>query len=119
MDKDDPDAYQSLIAAPWCDSALIEFRLQETLLAVAVIDKFPQGLSAVYTFFDPELDSRSLGVFAVLTEIRMAQEAGQDWLYMGYWNPQSPKMAYKNNYAPLEFFNQDSWQRADNNPPTK
>ncbi len=111
MDKDDPDAYQSLISAPWCDSRLIEFRLQQKLLAVAVIDQFKQGLSAVYTFFEPESGSRSLGVFAVLSEIRMLQEGGQDWLYLGYWNPQSPKMAYKKNYAPLEFFDQQHWQR--------
>lgn len=114
MDKNDPEAYQSLIAARWCDSALIEFRLQQKLLAVAVIDQFEQGLSAVYTFFDPDLSRRSLGVYAVLTEIRMLQESGQDWLYLGYWNPQSPKMAYKNNYAPLEFFDQQSWKSVEN-----
>ncbi|HEB56364.1 MAG TPA: arginyltransferase [Gammaproteobacteria bacterium] len=109
MDKDDPEAYQSLIAARWCDSALIEFRLQQKLLAVAVVDQFEQGMSAVYTFFDPDLSNRSLGVYAVLAEIHMLQEAGQDWLYLGYWNPQSPKMAYKNNYTPLEFFDQEGW----------
>ncbi|HEB85655.1 MAG TPA: arginyltransferase [Gammaproteobacteria bacterium] len=113
MDKDDPEAYQSLITARWCDSELIEFRLQQELLAVAVVDQFERGLSAVYTFFDPELGKRSLGVYAVLTEIRMIQEAGQDWLYLGYWNPQSPKMAYKNNYAPLEFFDQQGWTRVE------
>ncbi len=110
MDKDDPEAYQNLITAHWCDSELIEFRLQQELLAVAVVDQFEQGLSAVYTFFDPERGKRSLGVYAVLTEIRMIQEAGRDWLYLGYWNPESPKMAYKNNYAPLEFFDQqEGW----------
>ena len=113
MDKDDPQAYQSLIAAPWCDSKLIEFRLQQELLAVAVVDQFPQGLSAVYTFFNPELRRRSLGVLAVLSEIELIQQARQNWLYLGYWNPQSPKMAYKNNYAPLEFFDQKHWRQMD------
>jgi len=113
MDKDDPEAYQSLIAANWCDSGLIEFRLQQELVAVAVLDRFLQGMSAVYTFFDPELGSRSLGVYAVLTEIRMLQETEKDWLYLGYWNPQSPKMAYKSNYAPLEFFDQRGWQKLE------
>ena len=119
MDKDDPEAYQSLIAADWCDSSLIEFRLQQELVAVAVVDQFQQGMSAVYTFFDPERASRSLGVYAVLTEIHMLQEAGQDWLYLGYWNPQSPKMAYKSNYAPLEFFDQRGWQKLETSSPRK
>jgi len=113
MDKDDPEAYQSLITADWCDSGLIEFRLQQELVAVAVVDRFQQGMSAVYTFFDPQLASRSLGVYAVLAEIRMLQEVGQDWLYLGYWNPQSPKMAYKSSYAPLEFFDQRGWQKLE------
>lgn len=110
MDNNDPEAYQSLIAARWCNSELIEFRLQQELLAVAVVDQFPQGLSAVYTFFDPDQGQRSLGVYAVLAEINLVQDAGQDCLYLGYWNPQSPKMAYKNSYAPLEFFDQQDWQ---------
>ena len=113
MDKDDPQAYQSLISAPWCDSRLIEFRLQGELIAVAVVDQFQQGLSAVYTFFDPAWANRSLGVFAVLSEIRLIQEAKQGWLYLGYWNPQSPKMAYKSNYSPLEFFDSQDWQKLD------
>jgi len=116
MDKDDPEAYQSLIGAHWCDSRLIEFRLQNRLVAVAVTDQFPQGMSAVYTFFDPDLNSRSLGVFAVLTEIRLLQEAARSCLYLGYWNPQTPKMAYKNNYAPLEFFNQNGWHILPDQP---
>lgn len=110
MDKDDPEAYLSLISAPWCDSRLLEFRLQGRLLAVAAVDRFPRGLSAVYTFFEPEQARRGLGVFAVLTGIRRVREAGQEYLYPGFWNPRSPKMAYKSGFRPLEYFGAQGWR---------
>ncbi|VAX11540.1 Arginyl-tRNA--protein transferase [hydrothermal vent metagenome] len=116
MDKDDPEAYQSLISAHWCNTQLLEFHLQENLVAIAVLDQFQQGMSAVYTFFDPSLDRRSLGVFAILTEIHRVQEAGFPYLYLGYWNPQTVKMAYKSNYAPMEYLEHTGWHSMEDNP---
>ncbi|MCW9024570.1 MAG: arginyltransferase [Gammaproteobacteria bacterium] len=113
MDSDDPQSYEHVIRSSWSDTQLIEFFLDEHLVAVAVVDVFIDGLSAVYTFFDPEYTQRSLGVFAILSEIELARQKNLKWLYLGYWNPQSRKMAYKNQYTPLELFIDNQWNRQE------
>jgi len=110
MDKDEPENYASLIKADWCASKLLEFRLQGILVMVAVIDCFDDGLSAVYTFFDPEYSSRGLGVFGILSEMDYTHALNLDWLYLGYWNPKTHKMSYKSQYQPMEFFDGQNWQ---------
>ena len=93
---------QEFLSTVWNTVKYIEFRQASRLLAVAVTDVHANSLSAVYTFFDPELDKRSLGVFAVLQQIEMARQWGLDWVYLGYWIPDSRKMAYKANFLPIE-----------------
>ena len=110
MDKDEPESYETLINAKWSDSKLLEFRLNDQLIMVAVIDIFDDGISAVYTYFEPEYSNRGLGVFGILSEIEYARSLNLDWLYLGYWNPQTTKMAYKANYQPMEFFDGQDWQ---------
>lgn len=110
MDNDEPESYETLISADWSLSKLLEFRLDEKLLMVAVIDIFDDGISAVYTFFDPEYPTRGLGVFGILSEIDYAQSLDLEWLYLGYWNPKTNKMSYKSNYQPMEFFDGHDWQ---------
>ncbi|MFK5913173.1 MAG: arginyltransferase [Woeseiaceae bacterium] len=110
MDKDEPDSYETLISAAWCDSKLLEFRLNNELVMVAVVDCFDDGISAVYTFFDPEYSNRGLGVFGILSEIEYVKSLNLDWLYLGYWNPKTNKMSYKSNYQPMEFFDGHDWQ---------
>ena len=110
MDNDEPDSYESLIKADWSLSKLLEFRLGDKLLIVAVIDIFDDGVSAVYTFFDPDYSSRGLGVFGILSEIDYIKSLKLDWLYLGYWNPKTNKMSYKANYQPMEFFDGQEWQ---------
>ena len=110
MDKDEPESYETLIKADWCTSKLLEFRLDNILVMVAVIDCFDDGISAVYTFFEPSLSKRGLGIFGVLSEIEYAQSLNLEWLYLGYWNPQTNKMSYKSNYQPIEFFDGQEWQ---------
>lgn len=109
MDNDEPDSYETLISAEWSLSKLLEFRLDDKLVMVAVIDCFDDGISAVYTFFDPEYSSRGLGVFGILSEIEYAKSLELDWLYLGYWNPKTQKMDYKSNYQPIEFFDGQEW----------
>ncbi len=109
MDNDSREAYHELLKAAWSNSSLLEFRLDKQLVMVAVIDVFDDGLSAVYTFFDPDYPKRGLGVYAILSQIRHARSCGLEWLYLGYWNPQTRKMAYKSRYQPLEFFDGQTW----------
>ena len=109
MDDDDPDAYLRVISSSWSDTLLYEFREAEKLVAVAVVDEFKNALSAVYTFFHPDYHARSLGRFAILYEIEQARISGKDWLYLGYWNPQCQKMAYKNEYHPYEIYQKMRW----------
>ena len=110
MDNDEPDSYESLIKADWSLSKLLEFRLGDKLMMVAVIDIFDDGVSAVYTFFDPDYSNRGLGVFGILSDIDYIKSLKLDWLYLGYWNPRTNKMSYKANYQPMEFFDGQEWQ---------
>ncbi len=110
MDNNEPESYETLIKAAWSSSKFLEFRLENKLMMVAVADVFEDGISAVYTFFEPECSNRGLGVFGVLSEIDYAKSIKLDWLYLGYWNPKSNKMSYKSNYQPMEFFDGQEWQ---------
>ncbi len=109
MDSPDPDNYLEFLASPHIDTDFYEFRLHGQLLAVAVADHLQQGLSAVYTFFDPQHTQRSLGVYAVLWQIEHTRQLGLPWLYLGYWIKESPKMNYKEQYQPLEIYQRGRW----------
>ncbi len=98
------------LACDWCDTRFVEFRLGARLMAVAVVDLLPQGLSAVYTFFDPELARHSPGTLAILWQIRKALHDGLPWVYLGYWIPGCRKMDYKAQYRPLQVYSQDHWR---------
>jgi arginyl-tRNA--protein-N-Asp/Glu arginylyltransferase len=102
--------YVSFLFSDWCNTRLIEFRHQGRLLAVAVCDILRNGLSAVYTFYDPEEEKRSLGTVAVLWQIGEAVRLGLPYVYLGYWVKKSPKMAYKTRFRPLEAFLSQRWQ---------
>ncbi len=111
MDNPSRDQYMEFLTSPWSETVFYEFRLRGRLLGVTVADQLEDGLSAVYTFFDPEGRHRSLGVFAVLWELDQAKRQGLDWLYLGYWIKEAPKMRYKTEYQPLEFFRSGHWVR--------
>lgn len=113
MDDPDPENYLSFFTHPRIDTAFYEFRLHGQLLAVAVVDHLEQGLSAVYTFFDPDHTARSLGVYAVLWQIDEARRLGLQWVYLGYWIKESPKMRYKSQYHPLEVYRDGYWSTID------
>ena len=109
MDSSDPENFTSFLITDWATTIFYEFRKKDKLLAVAVVDELTDGLSAVYTFFEPNQSHRSLGRFAVLTEIEDARNQGLQWLYLGYWIADCKKMQYKDEYQPLEYFYQDKW----------
>lgn len=101
--------YHRFLICDWTDTLFIEFHLNEKLIAVAVSDILNTGLSAVYTFFDPEHAARSLGHLAVLSQISEAKQRELDYLYLGYWIKDCSKMSYKRRYKPLEGFINDQW----------
>ncbi len=92
---------------PFC--RFYEFREGERLLAVAVTDVLRNGLSAVYTFYDPDEDRRSLGRYAILWQIDEARRLGLQSLYLGYWIRACRKMNYKTQYRPIELFVNQRW----------
>lgn len=114
MDSNDPDAYRRVMSACWSNTDLYEYRYGNDILAVSVVDQCDDSLSAVYTFYEPKQARRSLGVFAILSQIEQARRSGRDWVYLGFWNSESPKMAYKTQYQPLEYFDGLIWR---NKPP--
>jgi arginine-tRNA-protein transferase len=110
MDQPQTTDFDAFLACPWSPTRFFEFRLNQRLLAVAVTDVLPNALSAVYTFFEPELADRSLGTFAILSQIEQARREGRAHLYLGFWLDGHPKMHYKRNFRPLETLVGKDWQ---------
>ncbi|GJL80727.1 MAG: putative arginyl-tRNA--protein transferase [marine bacterium B5-7] len=115
MDDPDPDKYRRFLVDSAVDTSFIEIREVGQLLALAIVDSVDNGLSAIYTFYDPDKSPQSLGTFAILKEIEMARILGLDYLYLGYWIADSPKMSYKSRFRPLERFNTFSGRWEDFN----
>ncbi len=90
-------------------SRFYEFRLANRLLAIAVTDVLPNGLSAVYTFYDPDEERRSLGRYAILWQIGEAMHLGLRAVYLGYWIKNCRKMNYKTQYRPIELLVNHRW----------
>ena len=109
MDPDDVEAFHDFLHARWSETDFWEFRDGDRLLILAVVDHIPNGLSAVYTCFDPEQPRRSLGSYAILRQIEEARDAGLDYLYLGYWVAQSEKMDYKRHFQPLQILSGSGW----------
>lgn len=103
--------YIRFLTNDWGDICFYEFRLKSSVVAVAVVDHLSTALSAVYTFFEPELADRSLGVYAVLWQINQSLELQLSHLYLGYWIQDCRKMSYKDQYRPLELYIQSTWHR--------
>jgi arginyl-tRNA--protein-N-Asp/Glu arginylyltransferase len=112
MDNPTKNSYMHFLTSSWSKTVFFEFHLKKQLVAVAVVDHLEKGLSAMYTFFDPDYSARSLGVYAILWEIEEAKRLNLDWLYLGYWIKDCRKMSYKTEYQPLEYFYQGAWLRA-------
>ncbi len=113
MDDPDPQKYLNFLIGREVETTFYEMRLGRRLLGVAVADHLPDGLSAVYTFFDPNESGRGLGTFAVLWEVELAKQLSLPWVYLGYWIRESPKMAYKTRFRPLEAYRNGRWGSLD------
>ncbi|MEW6678313.1 MAG: arginyltransferase [Pseudomonadota bacterium] len=110
MDQDDREQYRAFLLQSRVDSALVEFSLDGAVIMVALVDRLLDGISAVYTFFDPDHANRSLGVFGVLSQIELARDMGLHYVYLGYWIKNCRKMSYKQSYRPLEVLLAGRWQ---------
>jgi arginyl-tRNA--protein-N-Asp/Glu arginylyltransferase len=107
------DQFQSFLVDGRPEASFYEFRDAGTLLAVAVADEINDGLSAIYTFFDPQEQTRALGVYAILWLIEETQRQNLEYLYLGYWIKQCQKMNYKMEYKPIELYVNNNWVGLD------
>ncbi len=104
-----PDDYLSFLTSSWSETVFYRISVDNKLIAMAVIDRLEDSLSSVYTFFDPESERRSPGKYAILLAIEEARILGLKWVYLGYWIEKCSKMAYKNQYKPMEYYYNRQW----------
>jgi arginine-tRNA-protein transferase len=113
MDDHGALEFDQFLVGSWSQGRFLELREHGThrLLAVAVTDLVGEdGLSAVYTFYDPGEAKRSLGTLAILQQLAWARRDGRAWLYLGYWIEGHRKMDYKRRFAALEAFDGREWR---------
>jgi arginyl-tRNA--protein-N-Asp/Glu arginylyltransferase len=108
-DQHDEEQYRNFLCQTNVDSVMVEFREQGKLKMLSVIDIVFDGISAVYTFYDTTDPKASLGTYNVLWQIEWASHLKLPYLYLGYWIKESQKMAYKQNFRPLEKLIDGEW----------
>jgi arginyl-tRNA--protein-N-Asp/Glu arginylyltransferase len=109
MESDSREQYRSFLLQSHVDTMLVEFREDGELRMVSIIDLLQDGISSVYTFYEPDTRA-SYGTYGVLWQIELCRRLQLPYLYLGYWIRDSRKMAYKSNFAPLQGLVQGVWQ---------
>jgi arginyl-tRNA--protein-N-Asp/Glu arginylyltransferase len=104
--------YNDFLIKSNVNSKLVEFRLNDQLKIVTIIDIVNDGISAVYTFYDCSNQKLSLGTISILWLIDYCKDKNLDFLYLGYWINESQKMKYKTNFNPYELLIDGVWQEA-------
>ena len=112
--------YAMMVEDSIIDTFVTEYRAQplaaargdkQPLLAVALCDRLSDGISMVYSFYEPEAHKRGLGTYMILEHIAYAKRLGVSYLYLGYWINGSPKMSYKRRFQPQEQLTGNGWVR--------
>lgn len=104
------EQYRNFIHCHWQSPLFMEGRIDGKLVGVAVIDKVTDGLSALYTFFDPNLRKQSLGTYFILQQIQLCKQLKLNYLYLGYQIDECSKMNYKDKFYPHERHRQNKWE---------
>lgn len=113
MDQDNREQYAHFLLQSHVDTRLVEFREGDILRMVSVIDRLTDGLSSVYTFYDPDQAHASYGSYGVLWQVEVCRRLQLPYLYLGYWIRESRKMAYKVRFHPLEGRIRGEWRDID------
>ena len=113
MDQDSREQYQHFLLHSNVMTDLYEFRDEGGLRMVSLVDQLGDGLSSVYTFFDPGVAGMSYGTYNVLWQIDRCKALGLPYLYLGYFIAESRKMAYKATFRPIEGLVGGVWQRLE------
>jgi leucyl-tRNA---protein transferase len=109
MDEDSNEQYAQFLLQSRVDTRLIEFSEGDTVRMVSLIDVLDDGLSSVYTFFDPDIPGASYGVYNILWQAAQCRAMERPYLYLGYWVGESRKMAYKTKFRPIEGLIDGKW----------
>ena len=110
MDQDSREQYQHFLLHSNVSTDLFEFREAGVLRMVSLVDRLADGLSSVYTFFEPDRPATSYGTYNILWQIHRCAELGLPYLYLGYWIAESRKMAYKATFRPVEGLRDGVWR---------
>lgn len=113
MDQDSHEQYAHFLLQSRVDTRLVEFREDGELVMVSIIDVLPDGLSSVYTFFEPDVPGCAYGSYNILWQIAQCRALGLPYLYLGYWIADSSKMAYKARFRPIEGLLEGEWRAID------
>ena len=115
--------FSSMIEETSVNTILCEYSIKRNnsikLVAASLTDIIEDGLSMVYSFYEPELRDLSLGKYMILDHVNLAKEMSLPYLYLGYWVAGSEKMAYKAQYEPLELFSNGKWSLHERSNQTK
>ena len=110
MASDSHEQYRNFLLQSHVDSSLVEFREGDVLRMVSIIDILEDGLSSVYTFYEPNVPHASYGTYNILWQVELCRTLQLEHLYLGYWIADSKKMAYKTRFRPLQGLIEGGWQ---------